>query len=316
MIAAFVTAAIFLSQTASVVAHGGVTSYKVGSTTYPGWSPYNPPPQTTVERPYTTYDPILNAVATTLGCNNNGASGSNQQDITIAAGTSITAFWSQWTHAEGPVTVYLAQCPGSTCTGFDSNSAKWFKISEAGLLSGTLAKGSWGNGIILSTLKWDATIPASLKPGAYLIRHELLALHQANTPQFYPECGQLIVTGSGSAFPSSDYLVSIPGAWTASDPGVNVNIYSAEAATITTYKVPGPPVWPGSGGSTPGTTTVKPTTVATTVKPTTAVPTTSTQPTGCTVQKYGQCGGQGWTGCTVCVGSTCTKSGDFYSQCL
>jgi hypothetical protein len=31
---------------------------------------------------------------------------------------------------------------------------------------------------------------------------------------------------------------------------------------------------------------------------------------------YGQCGGQGWTGATCCVASTCTFSNQFYSQCL
>lgn len=32
---------------------------------------------------------------------------------------------------------------------------------------------------------------------------------------------------------------------------------------------------------------------------------------------YGQCGGQGWSGDTTCVsGYTCTKSNDYYSQCL
>lgn len=38
---------------------------------------------------------------------------------------------------------------------------------------------------------------------------------------------------------------------------------------------------------------------------------------GGTVPKYGQCGGEGWTGGTVCVsGSTCTYSNAWYSQCL
>ncbi|KAF9053391.1 hypothetical protein BJ165DRAFT_1383810, partial [Panaeolus papilionaceus] len=40
-------------------------------------------------------------------------------------------------------------------------------------------------------------------------------------------------------------------------------------------------------------------------------------PSGNCVAKYGQCGGQGYTGPTCCPsGSTCTKSNDFYSQCL
>jgi len=38
---------------------------------------------------------------------------------------------------------------------------------------------------------------------------------------------------------------------------------------------------------------------------------------GCTSAKFGQCAGQGFTGCTVCAtGSTCMFNNDFYSQCL
>jgi cellulose 1,4-beta-cellobiosidase len=44
--------------------------------------------------------------------------------------------------------------------------------------------------------------------------------------------------------------------------------------------------------------------------------TTSTAPQS-TQTKYGQCGGIGWTGPTVCAsGSTCTSSNAYYSQCL
>jgi hypothetical protein len=38
---------------------------------------------------------------------------------------------------------------------------------------------------------------------------------------------------------------------------------------------------------------------------------------GCQVAKWGQCGGQGWTGCTTCAaGSTCRAQNQWYSQCL
>ncbi|KAL2262372.1 hypothetical protein VTK26DRAFT_1555 [Humicola hyalothermophila] len=40
-------------------------------------------------------------------------------------------------------------------------------------------------------------------------------------------------------------------------------------------------------------------------------------PSGCEVQKWGQCGGNGWTGCTTCApGSTCRAQNEWYSQCL
>ena len=38
-----------------VFAHGGVLSYNIGGTLYPGWVPYNTPVgQTTIERPWLT----------------------------------------------------------------------------------------------------------------------------------------------------------------------------------------------------------------------------------------------------------------------
>lgn len=44
---------------------------------------------------------------------------------------------------------------------------------------------------------------------------QLLAIHTSNQPQFYPECAQLVVTGSGSAQPSGSSLVMFPGAYKA-----------------------------------------------------------------------------------------------------
>lgn len=72
-------------------------------------------------------------------------------------------------------------------------------------------------------MKWTSTIPSNLKPSNYLIRHELLAIHQANTPQFYPECAQLVVTGSGTAVADAAHLYSIPAYAAATDPGINVS---------------------------------------------------------------------------------------------
>ncbi|KAH8803083.1 hypothetical protein F5884DRAFT_683119 [Xylogone sp. PMI_703] len=65
--------------------------------------------------------------------------------------------------------------------------------------------------------------------------------------------------------------------------------------------------------STRSTTTTRVTTTTTTTTHTT---TTSSRP-ACSVAKWGQCAGQGYTGCTVCAaGSTCRYSNPWYSQCL
>jgi len=237
-----VIASFFVSQAA---AHGGVISYIIGGTTYPGWQPYNSPTgQSTIGRPYSSYDPILTVSASTFACNDNGQAGAGQKSATVTAGSSITAKWSQWTHAQGPVMVYMAKCSGS-CTSSNSNSLSWFKIAETGLISGNLPNGKWGTGDVMATLSYTSTIPKFIADGEYLIRHELLALHQANTPQFYPECGQLIVTGGGGQSPPSRLTVKFPGGYAANHPGVLVDIYSQAAQTITTYTVPGPAVWKG-----------------------------------------------------------------------
>jgi len=309
----------------------------VGSTTYTGWSPYIPAAgQVSAERPYSSYNPSLDPVDPTMSCNDDGTSSAGQQSITIAAGDTIVAYWAQWTHAQGPVTVYMAACGGTTCTGVNSDTLSWFKISEMGLISGTVYNGSWANGILMANLKWPATIPSNLKPGPYLIRFETLALHQADTPQFYPECIQLIVTGSGTAFPTADYLKPIPGAWTATDPGVLIDIYSTAAQTETTYQIPGPPIYPGFSGISTGTTTTgttgttgtttttkssttstKTSSTSTTSSKTTTTTTTTTSASGATQTHYGQCGGTGYSGPTVCASPyTCTYSSAYYSQCL
>lgn len=76
---------------------------------------------------------------------------------------------------------------------------------------------------------------------------------------------------------------------------------------------------PGTSSTGVPVVTTPPTTLLTSSTSTTksAVVTTTPPVAGPTVAKYGQCGGQGWTGGTVCAsGSTCKYSNDWYSQCL
>ena len=99
----------------------------------------------------------------------------------------------------------------------------------------------------------DYTIPSCLKAGYYLVRHEIIALHAAYTypgAQFYPGCHQLQVTGGGSTVPSG--LVSFPGAYAGSDPGITYDAYQGRSKkcseilamltvlTASTYTIPGP----------------------------------------------------------------------------
>jgi len=69
-------------------------------------------------------------------------------------------------------------------------------------------------------------IPKATPSGDYLARIEHIGLHaagQKNGAQFYLSCGQITVTGGGSGTPSP--LVSFPGAYSATDPGIMIQIY-------------------------------------------------------------------------------------------
>jgi hypothetical protein len=84
-----------------------------------------------------------------------------------------------------------------------------------------------------------------LPNGEYLLRIQQLGIHNpGGDPQFYVSCAQVKVAGgTGAAVPPG---VSIPGAFSKSDPGYKVNIYNQ----FTSYKIPGPAVFscaPGTG---------------------------------------------------------------------
>lgn len=159
---------------------------------------------------------------------------------------------------------YLANC-GGDCTTVDATTLSYFKIDEKGLNS----DGTWASDdLIANNNSWTVTIPSDIVAGQYLIRHELLALHSAGTEggaQFYPMCANLQITGSGTAQPEG---VRFPGEYSATDPGILVNIYG----TLTSYTIPGPAVY-GSGSS--ATTTAAGVKTSSVVEGTTAVETTS-----------------------------------------
>lgn len=229
----------------------------------------------------------------------------------------------------GPVLVYMSKVSdASTADG----SSSWFKIFEdTWAKASSTSQGSddyWGTKDLNSNCgKMDVKIPTGLAPGDYLLRAEAIALHAASSPggaQFYVTCFQLAVSGSGSTTPSG---VSLPGAYKASDPGIQINIYQQ----LSTYVAPGPTVIPGgteaqagkagsavtvTGGASQSTAT-KAAVVSSTLATSAMPAATSAGGSGCAaVAKYQQCGGTGFTGCTTCQsGSSCKVVNSYYSQC-
>jgi hypothetical protein len=127
-----------------------------------------------------------------------------------------------WVHSTGPLLAYMAACNGP-CDQFNPEGKKvWFKIYESGLKNGGQLN-EWGQRIDVASSEgwdqiyfanqgWSITIPKNLKPGNYLIRHEIIMI-ELMPPQFYPECAHLTVTGDGNELPGEEYLVSFPGAY-------------------------------------------------------------------------------------------------------
>lgn len=139
--------------------------------------------------------------------------------IPLLPSTLLTALYTPWLHTVGPMTVFMAACPLSNCTSIASpSSLSWFKIAERGLLSGTIETGTWFQGQFTtawdgSLAAWSERIPSGLRPGGYLVRHEIVSLHVAGRPQFYMQCLQVEVGGVGVGEPEERYLTRIPGVW-------------------------------------------------------------------------------------------------------
>ncbi|GAB7353355.1 hypothetical protein MBLNU459_g3840t1 [Dothideomycetes sp. NU459] len=190
-------------------------------------------------------NPVKDVTSSDMTCNVNNVA--TTKTLSVAAGDKFTF---EWHHNDrttsddiiasshhGPVMVYIA--PTETGTA----GSGWVKLYEDGWTSST---DTWGvDTLITNKGKHSITIP-DIAAGTYLLRAEIIALHEAENQggaQFYMECVQIEVTSSGTT--SLPEGVSIPGAYSATDPGILFDLYN----TFTSYTPPGPAVWSGASGS-------------------------------------------------------------------
>jgi hypothetical protein len=92
--------------------------------------------------------------------------------------------------------------------------------------------GKWANEDLIDRDTADTLqLPSDIKPGTYILRTELLALHgnsmsymptEGTGPQFYIHCFNLDISGTGTAEPKG---VKFPGGYKRTDPGVKFNLY-------------------------------------------------------------------------------------------
>merc|ERR1712098_677790 len=291
--------------------------------------------------------PVLEVTSSDMTCNKN--SGPVAKTLQVKAGDEF-----EWRHQsrtagdqiidpshKGPILVYIAN------TDQGAAGRGWVKLYEDGY------NGQWAvERLRANGGRHGITIP-DIAPGKYLLRAEIIALHEAFSAkgaQFYMECVQIEVTSSGSkTLPAG---VSLPGAYSANDPGILFNLYNG----FQSYTIPGPPVWDGASGppqssvaassastkissasQVPTSSTSQPTTLqtrlstsstahtltshaTTTPAQTTTAPAQPTTPPATGVKAgyiYEQCAGNNWTGPKGCYeGLVCTEFNPWYSQCL
>lgn len=259
---AAITGAITYASLAA--AHGYVTGIVADGTYYGGYIvtqyPYMPTPPdviawSTKATDLGFVDPSSYASSDII-CHKGAEPGA--LSAKVAAGGTVELQWTDWPEShKGPVIDYLAACNGD-CSTVDKTKLEFFKIDESGLIDGSSAPGTWASDkLIANNNSWTVTIPSTIAPGNYVLRHEIIALHSAgntNGAQNYPQCINLEVTGSGTDSPAGTLGTEL---YKATDPGILVNIYQ----TLTSYDIPGPALYTGgSSGSSGSSNTAKATT--------------------------------------------------------
>ncbi|KAF8066992.1 glycoside hydrolase family 61 protein [Lyophyllum atratum] len=256
-----------LALAGSALAHGFVSTITIDGKTFKGNVP-NGAKNPSIIRQINDVSPTKGAKNAAVNCGPGAGPAANVADA--MPGSKLTFDWtggdlSNWPHNTGPMLTYMASCGSTTCDKFDAQTAKWFKIQQVGRKS---SGDAWAQADLMTGSPAPVTIPSNIAPGNYLIRHEIIALHLANSPggaEFYPSCAQLRIGGSQTGKPTSSELVSLPGAYSDNDPGIfDKNVFDAKAA----YTFPGPKIAAFVGGAVSGGDAGSPTATSGGAKPT------------------------------------------------
>jgi hypothetical protein len=183
---------------------------------------------------YNSHGPVQNVQDSQIRCYELEPGTNGAKTKSVKAGDTVGFRVDGGVQHPGPLQFYMAKAPnGQTAETFNGDGAVWFKIFEDRPTFGT-ASPVWPNAGLQSV---SVKLPTCLAEGYYLLRVEHIALHSAGSTggaQFYQGCAQLHVTGGGTKTFSG---VSLPGAYSASDPGILFQLYWP---IPTSYVNPGP----------------------------------------------------------------------------
>ncbi|KAK1753016.1 glycoside hydrolase [Echria macrotheca] len=187
-----------------------------------------------------SHGPVTDVTSAAMTCYELNPGTGASKTLSVAAGSNVTFAVDTNIGHPGPLQFYLAKVPsGKTAATFDGKGAVWFKIYQDG-----------PTGLGTQSIKWAADgktevsvkIPTCVENGEYLLRVEHIGLHSAASiggAQLYISCAQLSVTGGTGGIKVPGGLVSFPGAYKATDPGIQFQLYWP---IPTSYVNPGPAV--------------------------------------------------------------------------
>lgn len=198
--------------------------------------------------------PVSSITTSDIACGVNGQTGVDRV-CGVNDGSSLTFNFRDWPDGsqpgtidkshKGPCAVYMKKVDDASASNNAAGDG-WFKIFQHDY-DATEAK--WCTEKIIDNNGLMAVVlPKGIQGGNYLVRTELLALHQADKtppdPQFYVGCAQTFVNSSGTALPPD--TVSIPGyiSMTNNQAAMTFNIWNEHMALP--YPMFGPPVYNGT----------------------------------------------------------------------
>ncbi|KAJ7797428.1 glycoside hydrolase [Mycena olivaceomarginata] len=213
------TFALIASVFTGAAAHGWVSTVVIKNTTYTGNAPLETQP--------TPKDSIIRQVA-----DNMPVSDLTLDDLICGRGATSATQGGEWIHDVGPMLAYLAACDTSCSTFNATQATQWFKIAQ----QGTQSNGSWYQERLYEGLLAEVTLPANLKGGDYLLRHE-----PWGGAEFFPSCIQITVTGNGTSTATQKEMAHFPGAY---NPLTQEFIWTWVYTNFdgAAYPFPGPPI--------------------------------------------------------------------------
>ncbi|KAG8929498.1 hypothetical protein FRC03_004241 [Tulasnella sp. 419] len=183
-------------------------------------------------------NPLTNVYSNDLRCGRPSTLKANAT-CTVAAGSVVVVHLNTPIPDPGVLNIYMAKAVGSTAATMDGAGSVWFKVyQKSAVVSPSPGLATWP---VVGQQSFTFSIPSQLPAGEYLLRAEYIDLASASVPygaRFYVACVQLRVVGPGSATPGP--LVSIPGAYTHTHPGLLIDV----GLPMVSYTQPGPVVWP------------------------------------------------------------------------